>query len=73
MLENGLIVTIVGMGTVFMFLTLLVFAMSIMSKTVAWVGKFMPEVQETPVTVSTKRASSDEDVAVAIAVAKLNI
>ncbi len=73
MLENGLIVTIVGMGTVFMFLTLLVFAMSIMSKTVAWVGKFMPEVQETPVAVSTKRASSDEDVAVAIAVAKLNM
>ena len=73
MFENGLIVTIVGMGTVFMFLTLLVFAMSIMSKTVAWVGKFMPEVQETPVTVSTKRVSSDEDVAVAIAVAKLNM
>ena len=73
MLENGLIVTIVGMGTVCMFLTLLVFAMIIMSKTVAWVGKFMPEVQETPVVVSTKRASSDEDVAVAIAVAKLNM
>ncbi|MBQ3312073.1 OadG family protein [bacterium] len=72
MIENGLIVTIVGMGTVFMFLTLLVVAMSIMSKTVAWVGKFMPEVQDSMVKIPVK-AATDEDIAVAIAVAKINM
>ena len=73
MLENGLIVTFIGMGTVFMFLILLVFAMSIMSKIVSVINKFMPEVQESLASVPVKKTVLDEDVAVAIAVAKLNM
>ena len=72
MMQEGLIVTIVGMGTVFLFLTLLVFAMSIMAKIMVYVNKFMPEETEAPV-AARKERTTDEDVAVAIAVAKLKM
>ncbi len=72
MLQEGLIITIVGMGTVLVFLTILVFAMSIMSKTVLFINKFMPEDVKAPVAVR-KETNSDEEVAVAIAVAKMKM
>ena len=72
MIQEGLIVTIVGMGTVFTFLTLLVFAMIIMAKVMVFVNKFMPEEAEKVVAVK-KNSNTDEDVAVAIAVAKLKM
>ena len=72
MLENGLIVTIVGMSVVFLFLTMLVIAMNIMAKIIVFVNKFMPEVTEEAVPVKVNRATED-DIAVAIAVAKMNM
>lgn len=72
MLQEGLVITVVGMGTVLVFLTILVFAMSIMSKVVSWVAKIMPEEVEAPVAVR-KEANTDEAIAVAIAVAKMNM
>ncbi len=72
MLQEGLVITVVGMGTVLVFLTILVFAMSIMSKVVALISKIMPEEVEAPVAVR-KEANTDEAVAVAIAVAKMNM
>lgn len=72
MLENGLIVTIVGMSVVFLFLTMLVISMNIMAKVIVFVNKFMPEVTEEAVPVNVNRATED-DIAVAIAVAKMNM
>lgn len=72
MLQEGLVITVVGMGTVLVFLTILVFAMGIMSKVVTWISKFMPEAVEAPVAVK-KETNIDEEIAVAIAVAKMNM
>ena len=64
MLENGLIITVVGMGVVFLFLTLLVVCMTLMAKVIVVINKFMPEVTEEAVPVKVNRAT-DDDVAVA--------
>ncbi len=72
MLQEGLIITVVGMSTVLLFLTILVFAMKLMAKTVEFVNKFMPEEVEAPVVVR-KETNTDEEIAVAIAVAKMKM
>ena len=58
----------VGMGIVFSFLVILVFAMLIMSSVVDWLNKVcpvaMPEVKQIK-----KTATDDSEIAVAIAVA----
>ena len=69
---DGLIITVVGMGTVFAFLVLLVFAMSITTKVVEYLNKIMPEEVATAVVPARNKATED-DVAVAIAVAKMNM
>ena len=72
MLENGLIITVVGMGVVFLFLTLLVCCMDLMAKIIVVINKFMPEVTEEAVPIKVNRTTED-DIAVAIAVAKMNM
>ncbi len=67
-LENGLALLLIGMGTVLAFLTLLIFAMMIMSKVVGWLNKIFPEAVEEVKTAAKKVASNvDEAIAVAIA------
>lgn len=71
MLNEGLILMCTGMGTVFSFLVILWFAVSIMGKTVSYLNTIFPEkVQEAVKPVKTA-GSSDIEVAVAIAAAKL--
>ena len=58
----------VGMGIVFSFLVILVFAMTIMSNVVAWLNKVCPVA--VPVEKQVKKVTTDDsEVAVAIAVA----
>jgi len=58
----------VGMGIVFSFLVILVFAMLIMSSVVGWLNKICPVA--TPVEKQVKKATTDDsEIAVAIAVA----
>lgn len=67
-LENGLALLLIGMGTVLAFLTLLIIAMSVMSKVVGWLNKIFPEAVEEVKTTAKKVASNvDEAIAVAIA------
>lgn len=69
MLENGLMITVIGMGVVFSFLCILVIAMHVSAKIMTIVNKFFPE----PVLVTAKAkvsSSSEEEIAVAIAAAK---
>ncbi len=58
----------VGMGIVFSFLVVMVFAMLIMSNVVAWLNKVCP-LPTAEVKTVKKVATDDSEVAVAIAVA----
>ncbi len=69
LLKEGVIAMVIGMGTVFVFLTIMIYAMDINSKVLKFIGKFFPE--ETPVEKKpVKKATvGDEEIAVAIACA----
>ena len=68
-LQEGLVVTIVGMGVVFSFLITLIIAMNVMSIIVRYLNKIFPEAVDTPQAKAKSVSSSDDEVAVAIAVA----
>ena len=65
---TGLTTMVVGMGIVFSFLVILVFAINIMVKCVEVVNKLCPLPVEEPKTTK-KSASDDSAIALAIAVA----
>lgn len=66
MLKIGLIVALMGMGTVFSFLLILVFAMVITAYVLRQIGKIFPE-QTVEISSPKSKNSSDEEIAVAIA------
>ena len=68
--ENGLALLLIGMGTVLAFLTVLIFAMGIMSKIVGWLNKIFPEAVE-EVKSTAKKVASNVDEAVAVAIAAI--
>ena len=70
-LQNGLILLVLGMGTVFVFLAVLIFATKLMGKIVK---KFVPEVPETKqpaasAVVTAPAAGNDAEIAAAICAA----
>ncbi len=70
LLKEGLITMSLGMGVVFTFLVVLIFAMDIMSKFVGYLNEIFPEVVATPAkSKKTSTAVEDEQIAVAIAAA----
>ena len=69
-LENGLALLLIGMGTVLAFLTVLIFAMGIMSKVVGWLNKIFPEAVE-EVKSTAKKVASNVDEAIAVAIAAI--
>ncbi len=69
-LENGLALMLIGMGTVLAFLTILIFAMGIMSKVVGWLNKIFPEAVE-EVKSTAKKVASNVDEAIAVAIAAI--
>ncbi len=70
MLNEGIMLMATGMGTVFSFLIILWFAVSMMGKIVCKLNKLFPEeVTSTP--AIAKSASGDVELAIAIAAAKL--
>ena len=69
-LENGLILLVMGMGFVLCFLTILIFSMGIMSKIVLWLNKLFPEAVE-EVKTAAKKASANVDEAIAVAIAAI--
>ena len=60
LIDQGLTLMLVGMGTVFVFLTILVAAMSLMALVVAWLTPTVPETG----------ASDDEVAAITAAIAR---
>lgn len=71
MLNEGLILMSVGMGTVFSFLVILWFAVMVMSKIVLFLNKIFPE--QTQVAVATKTVNQDNGAELAIAIAAAKI
>ena len=70
MLEEGLIVTAMGMGTVLSFLIILIVSMSLIYKVLLTINKFFPEVVVEATPVKKAAASSDEEIAIALAATK---
>ena len=67
-IENGLVLLGAGIGTVLVFLVIMIWVMGIMSKVVAYLNKLFPEVVEEVKSVAKKTtANVDEAIAVAIA------
>ena len=66
-LQDGLVVMCVGFSIVFAFLTVLIFAMIIMSKVVGYLNKIFPVVAGVSAPVKKQASGADEEIAVAIA------
>ncbi len=67
-LSNGLVLLGMGMGFVLCFLTILIFAMGILAKVVAYLNKLFPEAVEEVKTAAKKTAANVDD-AIALAIA----
>ena len=67
LLEDGFIVMIIGMGTVFVFLSIMIFAMHLNGKVLQVLNKFFPE--EIPVEKKPVQKSDNNEIALAIACA----
>lgn len=71
MLNDGLGLMLTGMGTVFSFLAVLWFAVSVMGNIVRKLNEIFPEpVKE--IKTAVKKAADDAEIAIAIAMARLN-
>ena len=69
LLKEGVIVMVIGMGTVFFFLTIMIGAMNINEKVLKFVGKYFPEEIPEVKTKKKKVESNDDEIALAIACA----
>ena len=66
--NTGIVITFIGMATVLLFLTLMIFAMHLMEKVIFQLNKFFPE--EIPAELKKKVKNNDEsEIAAAIAIA----
>ena len=71
MLNEGLGLMLTGMGTVFSFLIILLFSVLVMGKIVQKLNEIFPE-QVTAVKTAVKKVSDDVEIAIAVAMAKIN-
>ena len=70
MLEEGLIVSAMGMGTVLSFLIILIFAMVVMYKILLFINKIFPEAVVEAAPAKKTSASNDEEIAIVLAATK---
>lgn len=66
-LQNGLIVTVIGMLSVLVFLSIMIFAMGIMEKVVTYINKKFPAEVKEEIKKDKKQSPGEEEIAVAIA------
>lgn len=71
MLKAGSIVMVIGMGTVFFFLSLMIVVMNVTTKVLGFIGKYFPEeVEEEKTKVKkTKQTNNDAEIALVVACA----
>ena len=71
-LEEGFFIMVIGMGTVFMFLTIMVYAVNICTKVLAYINKYFPEEgvnNGANCKNSKKKCNNDAEIALVIAAA----
>lgn len=69
LLKDGLIVMLMGMGTVFIFLTVMILMMNLNSIVLKYVNKFFPEEIPVEKKSNKKSAGNNDEIALAIACA----
>ena len=70
LLSEGSILMVIGMGTVFSFLCILICSMFVMSRVVSFLNKIFPEtVVELNTSKKSSSSSNDDEIALAIACA----
>lgn len=70
LLKDGAVIMCLGMGSVFLFLVIMVYAMRIMAFVIQKINKFFPEaLPETNKYTKKSQSSSDSEIALAIALA----
>ena len=67
--KQGLIIMVIGMGTVFFFLTIMICAMKINEHILKFIEKYFPEELTEVKSSKQKNNTTDEEVAVVIAAA----
>lgn len=70
LVEEGVVVTLVGMGVVFTFLVILVISMGIMTKIIEYLNKIFPEKVIVP-QATRKSATTGEEEMIAVAIAAI--
>lgn len=68
-LKEGFFIMVIGMGTVFMFLTIMVYAMNISKKILDIVNKYFPEAEQSEPKKKRDKTDNDAEIALAIAAA----
>ena len=69
LLKEGFFVMVIGMGTVFVFLVIMIYAMNINSAVLKFIGKFFPEEVPEENKQTKKKASQNNDEEIALAIA----
>ncbi len=66
-LKQGFFIMVIGMGTVYIFLTIMIYAMNITKKILDIISKYFPE--DIPQESKKKRDKMDNDAEIALAIA----
>ena len=69
LLKDGSLIMVIGMGTVFFFLVVMIFAMEMSTSVLKFINKFMPEEIEEIKTTAKKKNTTDNDAEIALAIA----
>ncbi len=70
-IADSLNLMVIGMGTVLIFLCIMIFVMYLMSKSVIYLNKFFPEAVPETVKKPAQKAADEADIAVAVLSAML--
>lgn len=69
-LTTGLTITLIGMASVLIFLTIMIFAIDITRRIIEYINKFFPEPIEEPVK-KKKQEKADDEIALAVLLSSL--
>ncbi len=71
-LSTGLIITLIGMVSVLIFLTIMIYAIDITKRIIEYINKFFPEpIEEVANKKKKKQEKTEDEVAVAVLLASL--
>ncbi len=68
LLKEGALIMLIGMGVVYLFITVMICFMQLSSKIMVFINKYFPEEIEEDISTNKKKNTSD-DAAIALAIA----